>query len=379
MERPPSRLFEAARSGDLATVRALIESGAEVDASDDARRTPLFVAVKQGHLDVARCLLEAGADPNTIADYDPDESRVRPLTPAELEHRDRLTKQVGSQVQNFSVLVLGDEMLEQVARGAIAGVNAVAGASTITVDDYIFYAPLHVAARLGHEAMIDLLIASGAEIELAVTGGRRRRPLHIAAIFGQADAVRRLIAAGARVDAVAEFTTRTPNTGRTALSYAIERGHAEVARLLTEAGARETGTQAEALMRMVQEGDAAGVARALGEGLDPNTSTPDYRSPFLAACNSGDASLVAAFLDAGATVTGQALENVAFRRSTDILTLLLQRGRRFDVSLAKSAEVRRIAKREGWEDVPERLKEIDDRARPRNRTERGQGSRRGRG
>ncbi|MEV6279210.1 ankyrin repeat domain-containing protein [Nocardia sp. NPDC051832] len=59
-----SALLSAAASGDADAVRAALTQGAQVDARDDAGRTPLMNAVLDDDLAVARVLLEFGADPD---------------------------------------------------------------------------------------------------------------------------------------------------------------------------------------------------------------------------------------------------------------------------------------------------------------------------
>jgi uncharacterized protein len=57
-------LLYAAREGHMETVRALVESGANINLASADKFTPLVEAVANGHLDVAKYLLEHGADPN---------------------------------------------------------------------------------------------------------------------------------------------------------------------------------------------------------------------------------------------------------------------------------------------------------------------------
>ena len=57
-------LFFAARSGDLASARALIAAGADVHATTPTKTSVLVFAAHSGHGEVAAYLLEKGADPN---------------------------------------------------------------------------------------------------------------------------------------------------------------------------------------------------------------------------------------------------------------------------------------------------------------------------
>lgn len=57
-------LHIAARKGELADVKLLVECGAKVNAIGDIGNTPLHGAAAKGHAVVVILLLENGADPN---------------------------------------------------------------------------------------------------------------------------------------------------------------------------------------------------------------------------------------------------------------------------------------------------------------------------
>ena len=59
----------AIRSGDVETTRALLRSGADVDARDRYGQTALMLAAHEGRGDVVEVLLEAGADVDVTAKY----------------------------------------------------------------------------------------------------------------------------------------------------------------------------------------------------------------------------------------------------------------------------------------------------------------------
>ena len=56
------QLYEAARRGDAAEVKALLDKGADVNAKFRYGATALFKAAERGHTEVVRLLLERGAD-----------------------------------------------------------------------------------------------------------------------------------------------------------------------------------------------------------------------------------------------------------------------------------------------------------------------------
>ena len=63
-QAPDTALSNAARAGDVATLRSLLDSGADANRRDANGNRPLLEAVAAGHADAARALLRAGADPN---------------------------------------------------------------------------------------------------------------------------------------------------------------------------------------------------------------------------------------------------------------------------------------------------------------------------
>lgn len=58
------QLFDGARKGDVAVVRAALGEGADVNAKWRYDQTALFIAVFHGHTPVAKLLIDRGADVN---------------------------------------------------------------------------------------------------------------------------------------------------------------------------------------------------------------------------------------------------------------------------------------------------------------------------
>ena len=80
---PWTPLHHAARAGDAAMVRLLLENGADLEARDPGGTTALHYAAYWGHPEVAQVLLAAGADPNAL-----DRAGYTPLAWArERDHR----------------------------------------------------------------------------------------------------------------------------------------------------------------------------------------------------------------------------------------------------------------------------------------------------
>lgn len=60
-------LLYAAREGHRDAVRAMVESGADVNVVSADKFSPMVIAITNGHLDVAKYLLDHGADPNLVS------------------------------------------------------------------------------------------------------------------------------------------------------------------------------------------------------------------------------------------------------------------------------------------------------------------------
>jgi hypothetical protein len=74
---PAAALREAARRGDVSTLRPLLAEKINIDARDASGRTALMLAVLQGQKEAVNTLLAAGADPNAA-----DASGTTPLQAA---------------------------------------------------------------------------------------------------------------------------------------------------------------------------------------------------------------------------------------------------------------------------------------------------------
>ncbi|WP_341955330.1 ankyrin repeat domain-containing protein [Microbacterium sp. LWH13-1.2] len=100
------------------------------------------------------------------------------------------------------------------------------------------YTPLGVAAREGHVAVVERLLAAGADPRRTI-GLMRGTAVHDAAYFGHADVLRSLLAGG-RTSAAADVDAQGPYNGLTALHDAVWHGHIDSARAIIDAGASLT-------------------------------------------------------------------------------------------------------------------------------------------
>ena len=91
--------------------------------------------------------------------------------------------------------------------------------------------PLHFAVNEGHQKMVELLLAKGADIHAKDVDGDE--PIHWAAYAGRTEVAALLLRKGAKINA-------RNNNGGTPLDWAIEREHDETAKFLLSKGGIET-------------------------------------------------------------------------------------------------------------------------------------------
>jgi ankyrin repeat protein len=203
MQAADSPVASAAESGNLAEVRALIRSRADVNLPAQDGSTALLWAAYHSDLPMAQALITAGANVNAANRYG-----VTPLLQAART---------------------GDvPMMEALLRGgADAKLRHTEGET-----------PLMAAARTGKMDAVRVLLQQNLDVN-AADGFARQTPLMWAAADGHVDVVKALMEAGALPNLKAHITTLQershadhPTGGFTALHFAARNGHTEVVREL---------------------------------------------------------------------------------------------------------------------------------------------------
>ena len=155
------QIHDAVKEGDIAAIESEIASGADLEAQDEAKLTPLVIAALAGREDILTVLIENGANPRGR-----DGNGLTALHAA---------AHVGDLDVVRMFLALGLDPNDQQNRFSIT--------------------PLHAAAERGYVQVAALLIENGAELELP--SGTGHTPLFMAALNTHHDMVRLLKTRGA--------------------------------------------------------------------------------------------------------------------------------------------------------------------------------------
>mmetsp|Transcript_23283 Transcript_23283/g.64584 ORF Transcript_23283/g.64584 Transcript_23283/m.64584 type:complete len:1709 (-) Transcript_23283:1446-6572(-) len=221
--------------GSMKVLELLLQKGADGNACNKWRETPLLIAANNGHKAAVEALLKHGADPSLCS-----EAGWSALTFA-------AHKGYGDIVD----LLLDD--------GAPVNCRVTEDSST----------PLHKAcagSKPGHLEAVKLLLESNADVH--ALNKWRETPLLTAANHGQAGAVELLLRAGAD-------PCKCTDTGWSPLSIAAYKGHDEVVKLLLEEGAptEEADPTLSALLQAATKGLPDTVELLLQHGADHTVTT----------------------------------------------------------------------------------------------------------
>jgi ankyrin repeat protein len=304
-------LFEAIRSGDLASLQTLLKNGADIKARDDLGNTPLMAAAGlAADADVLELLIKAGAEVNATNQA----GATALLRAATFEKKTRLLVANGADIKTRSLL--GNTALILAARKAgnsrtvqfLLDRGADPNATNV-----LGVTALMAAAAAPDLDSVRILLDHGADVNarpnMDINGfawGGGRTALMWAAFLGDESLLKLLLERGANVN---ELTV-----GGGALAQAAWGGHAGAARLLLDAGAQVDQRDLVANYTPLhwaacsERSSPALTELLIGHGADVNAEGGQpvdnflgmAQTPLMLARKRGDTPIVEALLKAGA-------------------------------------------------------------------------------
>ena len=235
------------------------------------------LAVRRGDVDGLRDALERGANPNHVGNIfgptlDCEWSLLE--TAARNGNVDCCTLLVAAGVDVNSISPFtpqGTPLHPACGQGDAAVVSLLlAAGADVDVRDYHGATPLHDACRSGRPVIVSLLLAAGADVDVRTRCGTT--PLHSACGSGHAAVVSLLLAAGADVD-VRGLSGYTPlftacNCAHGMFPRSRFRGHAAIVQLLLDTGATNLRDRATSLERALLWGQRECVLALLRAGAE---------------------------------------------------------------------------------------------------------------
>jgi ankyrin repeat protein len=229
-----SELLASSSAGDMENVRALVESGAEVNATDLFGNTPLIYAAAGGHMGLVHWLIENGVRVNAK-----NQIGMTALHRAQMQGHTEvvmLLKKYGAEDETQGVAygagaAVGTlDLLQAASDGNVQGVRAcLATGADVNAKNAEGWTALMIATLKGYREIVQILL----EEERAQVNARSHHgwtALRYAVSMGDSESIRILLAAGAEVNA-------PDHDGWTALIQAAGEGNLECLEILLAEGA----------------------------------------------------------------------------------------------------------------------------------------------
>jgi len=322
-------LYQAARDGDVAGVRAALQSGAQVNAPDGEGNTALHYAAAGGHDGMVELLIANGANINATS-----ARQQTPLSEAVGgRHPSTMALLINAGADVSARLLYNQTVLHlAVSRGSpLDGIAFLLDhQADINAADIKGSTALHLAVQYGRRDVFGLLLDRRADVKARTSDGDTA--LHMAAYRGAADMTQLLIDHGADVNG-RNSREETPLHAAAGGSGAGD--FAQVARTLLDHGADHDAASIDFARplhnaALHERQDVAGVLAE--HRANVNAAKQDGQTPLHVAAGRRNEAIVTMLLDHGADVNRRAndgstpLHQAAQRGNVAMITLLLARG-----------------------------------------------------
>lgn len=221
-----TEMMNAAKDGNLQSVQAAAERGADVNESSNKGKSALMFAASENKVDVAQWLIEQGADVNAADNFGTTALIVAATAGHHAVVKLLLDNGANAKVRDESG---GAPLVNAVYFGHVETVKLLLDnlkqGQTLALDKRDGEELLMLGSGLGHVDIVSLMVKAG--IDVNGRGLKQRTPLMAAAAFDRLDVAKALLALGADPAARDE-------DGQTALTVAREKGSDQVAALLAE-------------------------------------------------------------------------------------------------------------------------------------------------
>lgn len=298
----PSDICSAAKTGDLAQVKACLLAGIPINTATTRKggETPLYLAAEKGHAHICEYLLEQGADVNFQGTLG---HRRTALHAAALADDAELTRLLLSQPK---INPQRKDRERDTAAGSAAknGCNMTLsifismGLASRPSQGFLDRTCLVMAIECRKLKTAELLI-SDTSLDLnkdCGAGVYSIPPLHIASRGGVVEIAKLLLSSG-RVD-----VNKRDDSGRRAIHHACEWNRDSIVKLLLpvidDHDVRDS-TGRTPLQIAANGGDVAIVKLLLEKGADPNSKANDGKTPLSSAAEKGLESVVKLLLEKG--------------------------------------------------------------------------------
>lgn len=258
----PTNVHKAAAASNLSRIETFLENGGDPNSRDSNGITPLGYALNGGHIAAAKLLLASGANPNigcglsSLVDASGFEYALalgnRELLDAcvcagasVVPSKHLIAAAVSGNTASIEFLLeLGCDVnaMSEVGISALSSACFLSDATvvafllkhgavvnTATYGEGVFNSPVWscVKSAVDDGACLQLLAEHGAD--MTVESEARATALHLAAIMGRRAVIPLLVNGGCRAE-------QRDESGLTAIQYALQRGHLEIAEMLRSGG-----------------------------------------------------------------------------------------------------------------------------------------------